>query len=33
MRFGISVARRGWLSKEDVINTLSINELLKTIKK
>jgi len=33
MKFGISVARRGWLSKEDVINTLSVEKLLKTIKK
>jgi DNA polymerase (family 10) len=29
MRFGISVARRGWLSKEDVINTYSLEELEK----
>ena len=33
MKFGIAVARRGWLSSEDVINTLSVEELLKTIKK
>jgi len=33
MQFGISVARRGWLSSEDVINTLSVAELLKTIRK
>jgi len=33
MKLGIAVARRGWLSKEDVINTLSINELLKAIRK
>jgi len=33
MKLGISVARRGWLSKEDVINTLSVEELLKMIKK
>jgi DNA polymerase (family 10) len=32
-KLGISVARRGWLSKEDVINTLSVEELLKMIKK
>ncbi len=30
---GISVARRAWLTKKDVINTLSAEELLKTIKK
>jgi len=33
MKFGIAVARRGWLSSEDVINTLSVAELLKTIRK
>ncbi len=33
IKFGISVARRGWLVKEDVINTLPLNKLLKTIKK
>jgi DNA polymerase (family 10) len=30
---GVDVARRGWLSKEDVINTLSLEQLLKAIKK
>jgi len=33
MRFGVSVARRGWLTKKDVINTLPVDELLKIIKK
>jgi len=33
MKFGISVARRGWLSKEDVINTLPLEGLLKAIKR
>jgi DNA polymerase (family 10) len=33
MKLGIAVARRGWLSKEDVLNTLSAGELLKAIKK
>lgn len=33
MDLGVSVARRGWLSKEDVINTLPVEELLKRIKK
>jgi DNA polymerase (family 10) len=33
MRLGVSVARRGWLSREDVINTLTVEQLLKTIKK
>ena len=32
MKYGINQARRGWLEKEDVINTLSINELLKLLK-
>ena len=33
IKFGISVARRGWIAREDVINTLPVEELLKTIKK
>jgi len=33
VKFGISVARRGWLSKDDVINTLSVEGLLKEITK
>ncbi len=33
MKLGVSVARRGWLCKEDVLNTLSVEELIKTIKK
>ncbi|MBU4346758.1 MAG: DNA polymerase/3'-5' exonuclease PolX [Candidatus Omnitrophica bacterium] len=33
MKLGVSVARRGWLSKNEVINTLAVEELLKTIKK
>ncbi|MBM2820247.1 MAG: hypothetical protein HW405_7 [Candidatus Berkelbacteria bacterium] len=28
MRYGVSVARRGWLQKEDIINTLDLNDLL-----
>jgi len=28
MRFGVAVARRGWLEKEDIINTLDIKSLL-----
>ena len=31
--FGISVARRGWIEKDDVLNTLSLNDLLEGIKK
>lgn len=33
MRLGISVARRGWLTSDDVINTLAVEQLLKAIKK
>ncbi|MDP2938293.1 MAG: DNA polymerase/3'-5' exonuclease PolX [Candidatus Omnitrophota bacterium] len=33
MRLGVSVARRGWLTKKDVLNTLSLEELLKAFKK
>lgn len=33
MRFGVSIARRGWLTAGDVINTLSVDKLLKTIRK
>ncbi|MDZ7262202.1 MAG: DNA polymerase/3'-5' exonuclease PolX [candidate division KSB1 bacterium] len=29
MRLGVGMARRGWLIKEDVINTMSVEELLK----
>jgi len=32
MQLGIYVARRGWLTSSDVINTLECDELLKTIK-
>jgi DNA polymerase (family 10) len=30
---GVSVARRGWLEKKDVVNTLSCKELLKRLKR
>lgn len=33
MKYGVAVARRGWLTKEDVINTLPVEKLLKAIKK
>lgn len=33
IKFGLSMARRGWLSKKDVINTYSLNNLLKTLNK
>ncbi|MCI4446214.1 MAG: PHP domain-containing protein, partial [Candidatus Aminicenantes bacterium] len=32
MRFGLGIARRAWLSKEDVINTLPLEKLLKLLK-
>jgi len=32
MEMGVSVARRGWLKKEDIINTLSIKDLMKALK-
>jgi len=32
MRYGIGVARRGWLNKKDVINTLSLKEFERFIK-
>ena len=28
---GVAVARRGWLERKDVLNTLSYNELIKTL--
>ncbi len=31
MRFGVTIARRGWLRKKDVINTLTLPELLKVL--
>ena len=33
MKFGVGLARRGWLEKKDVLNSLSLGSLLKTIKK
>jgi DNA polymerase (family X) len=32
LRFGISQARRGWAEKEDIINTLSLQKFLKSLK-
>ena len=31
--FGIAQARRGWLEKSDVVNTLSLKEFLNALKK
>lgn len=33
LRLGVGTARKGWLTKEDVINTLPLPELLKALKK
>jgi DNA polymerase (family 10) len=33
IRLGVATARRGWLTKNDVINTLSYNELMKLFKR
>ncbi|MDD4877596.1 MAG: DNA polymerase/3'-5' exonuclease PolX [Candidatus Nanoarchaeia archaeon] len=33
MKFGIGTARRGWCSRMDVLNTYSLNELMKFLKK
>jgi DNA polymerase (family 10) len=33
MRFGIGQARRGWLEKDDVLNTRKVGELLKLLKR
>jgi DNA polymerase (family 10) len=33
LRYGIGQARRGWLEKEDVLNTRPLNELLKLVKR
>ncbi|MDP2653927.1 MAG: DNA polymerase/3'-5' exonuclease PolX [Candidatus Omnitrophota bacterium] len=32
MRFGVSIARRGWLTKDRVLNTLKCEDLLKALK-
>jgi len=33
MRFGLNQARRGWLEPKDVINTRSLKELTKLLKR
>lgn len=33
MKFGINVARRGWLEKKDVLNALSLQDLLRALKR
>lgn len=32
MRYGVTVARRGWLEKKDLLNTLDLQELIKVLK-
>jgi DNA polymerase (family 10) len=32
MRYGVNVARRGWLEKKDILNTLSLRDMLRSIK-
>ena len=31
MKYGLNVARRGWLEKKDLLNTLSLQELQKAL--
>ncbi len=33
MRYGVKVARRGWLEKKDVLNTQSLQELMRSVKR
>lgn len=33
MKFGVAMARRGWLTKQDVLNTLSYAELMQNLRK
>jgi len=33
IKYGISVARRGWLTREDIINTLPLDEVRKNLKR
>ncbi len=33
MSYGVSIARRGWIEKKDVLNTMSYNSLIKALKK
>ncbi len=33
MAYGIGQARRGWLEKEDVVNTKSLEELMRILKR
>jgi DNA polymerase (family 10) len=33
LRYGVGVARRAWLTKEDVLNTLPVERLLRALGK
>jgi histidinol phosphatase-like PHP family hydrolase len=33
MEYGVAIARRGWLEKRDVLNTMDYHSLLKALKK
>ncbi|MCK9566759.1 MAG: DNA polymerase III, partial [Methanothrix sp.] len=33
MKYGVNVARRAWLEKKDVLNALSLKELLSELKR
>jgi DNA polymerase (family 10) len=33
MRYGLHIARRGWIEKKDVINTRPLGELMKILKR
>lgn len=32
-RFGVNIARKGWIIKENVINTLNLKEMIQFLKK
>jgi DNA polymerase (family 10) len=32
MAYGVSVARRGWVEKKDVLNTLDVDALIRRLK-
>ncbi|EKD86520.1 MAG: hypothetical protein ACD_37C00257G0002, partial [uncultured bacterium] len=32
MKYGVAIARRGWAQKDDIINTLSYNSLIKILR-
>jgi histidinol phosphatase-like PHP family hydrolase len=33
MAYGVSIARRGWLEKKDILNTMSYGAIKKAIKR